>query len=120
MNGIKKIIIICIVVFLGGFILNKLFNKINTFKTIEGMDEVGETIGKNLGEGEGHCTKDDDCGPGLKCFGTANTNPPGVKGVTTHNHATYGGGRHCYNPETKDFLKFKKDFIEFLNKEKNS
>lgn len=95
---------ICIIVFLGGFILNKLFNKLNTLKIIEGIDgDVGATIGKNLNEGEGHCTNDNDCGPGLKCYTQSNTNPPGVEGVVTRNSSTYGGGRYCYNPETKEF-----------------
>ena len=39
----------------------------------------------------------------FQCFGTANTNPPGVTGVSSQNHPSYGGARHCYNPETKNF-----------------
>ena len=55
MNGTKKIIIICVVVFLGGYILNTLFDKLNTF---EGMAVSNPTTNKNLGVGEGHCSKD--------------------------------------------------------------
>ena len=57
MNGTKKIIIICVVVFLGGYILNTLFDKLNTF---EGMSVSNPTTNKNLGVGEGHCSKDSD------------------------------------------------------------
>jgi hypothetical protein len=96
MNGTKKIIIICVVVFLGGYILNTFFDKLNLF---EGMAVSNPTTNKNLGVGEGHCSKDGDCGPGLSCFTTPNTNPPGVTGVP---EATAGkaGARVCYQKDT--------------------
>jgi hypothetical protein len=63
------------------------------------MAVTNPTTNKNLGVGEGHCSKDGDCGPGLKCFPTANTNPPGVTGVPA---ATAGktGARVCYQADT--------------------
>ena len=40
MNGTKKIIIICVIVFLGGYILNIFFDKLNNF---EGMAVTNAT-----------------------------------------------------------------------------
>ena len=66
------------------------------------MAVTNATTNSNLGVGEGHCSVDSDCAPGLKCFPTPNSNPPGVTGVPA---ATAGkpGAKVCYQPDTQSW-----------------